>query len=502
MSVIDSALQAILKGANPELSDQDIAAQVQELKKSGGEAVNQALSFIPGLNSAKDIVSNAPALAAEAGKTPMGASVASALTGGPVADNVPNPGNPIADVSQGIVAGLANKPTPPPPPVPSATPTIPTPPAQDENTPEPADTTSAAPSTSPQPNQMTLPAANSADNDTRNANLAADLSKRKGMVIPQVVAGLGDAAATGLKAFGINAPTDKQEKLMEMAHKNFEESQGLFENKLKNDPNSDVSKGYRDMVAQIAPEMAKDPNFQNLSAQAIGDKLPLIDTMMKAKASKDAKEASLAQAQSNKDLSVSLRNDQQQDKLEQNAKQMVANLRGDKSLARTEEQRDAAAIAYNRLKEIQTSGKGLNPIDYTDILGQIYKARTGTAPSETIMKDIHQATAKGSLDKAYTYVTGQQAPATTQDITKSLMNMAQSMGNQADKFHQGYMNSHLIKPSGLEDERWQPILKTGRGMSFADATNQSGSTQPTQEPTKTIGGKTYVSHNGQWYEAQ
>lgn len=160
----------------------------------------------------------------------------------------------------------------------------------------------------------------------------------------------------------------------------------------------------------------------------------------------------------------------QQDKLEQQAKQSITSLRGDKSLARTEEQRDAAVVAYNRIQEIEKQGGQLNPIDYTDILGQIYKARTGAAPTEQVLNEIRQATAKGQFGKAYTYITGQQAPATTQDITKSLKDMASSMGQQADKFHESYMKTHLIKPQGLENSRWQPIYSTGRGQSFQEAT--------------------------------
>lgn len=167
----------------------------------------------------------------------------------------------------------------------------------------------------------------------------------------------------------------------------------------------------------------------------------------------------------------------EQDRLEQQARQSVSNLRGDKSLARAEEQRDAAIIAYNRIDEIDKKGGQLNPIDYTDILGQIYKARTGAAPTEQVLNEIRQKTAAGDIGRAYTYATGQQAPATTQDIKNSLKDMAASMGMQADKFHEGYMKAHLIKPKALADERWQPIFQTGRGISFQEATGYNPQAQ-------------------------
>lgn len=179
------------------------------------------------------------------------------------------------------------------------------------------------------------------------------------------------------------------------------------------------------------------------------------------------------------DATMGTKESQQQDRLEQQARNSVSQLRGDKSLARAEEQRDAAIVAYNRIQEIEQRGAELNPIDYTDILGQIYKARTGSAPTERVLEEIRQATAKGQFGKAYTFVTGQQAPATSKDITASLKDMASSMGQQADRFHEGYMKAHLIKPQGLEESRWQPILTTGRGQSFKEAIG-SGSGNQTQ----------------------
>lgn len=370
----------------------------------------------------------------------------------------------------------------------SGGPPAPLPPITQPETPPSASSPATAPVTSapssPTPQGAVSPVAapqfapstpvlsGSKDNDTRNAALADALKKRNMAAIPGAIAGAGDAINSGLAAFGINNPKDVQSKVLEKAKEGYEEQKGLTEEGISNDPNSDASKTARDLVVQIAPQMANDPNFATMSDKMLRDKVPLVDTMMKAKAAEDSKKLSTAQINSNKDIYLGLRRDQQQDKLEQNAKLMVSNLRGDKSLARTEEQRDAAAVAYNRLNEIQKSGKGMNPVDYADILGQIYKARTGTAPGEQIMRDIQQATAKGSLDKAYTYITGQQAPATTQAITDSLKSMALSMGKQADKFHEGYMKAHLVKPSGLDDDRWQPIATTARGDSFAKSTNQ------------------------------
>lgn len=461
---INAILTQIFKNAHPDMSDDEVQKQIAGASDNTKNEIGTKL----GLNdSAMNLT---PPTDVNSVPSPMDVKVSD--------NTVTQNGN--------LPSMQAPAPSPALPPLPPAS-NVPdtndsaanTPPPVTQNKPAPANTAAPVPPVSP-PASPAVPASN--DNDARNAMLAKATQNRKNMTLPIALSGAGDAIATGLRARGLNVPNDKQNELVALAKQNFDESKGLFEDKLQNDPTSDVSKAYRDMVTQIAPNMATDPNFQNMSAKSIGDKLPLIDTMMKAKASEDSRKSALAQTQATRDLNVGLRQDQQQDKLEQNAKQMVANLRGDKSLARTEEQRDGAIVAYNRLKEIQASGQTPNPVDYADILGQIYKARTGTAPGEQIMNDIRQSTAKGSLDKAYTYITGQQSPATTQDITNSLTNMAKSMGQQADKLHAGYMNSHLIKPAGLDDDRWQPIATTGRGTSFADATKQNAQSTSQSDP--------------------
>lgn len=213
---------------------------------------------------------------------------------------------------------------------------------------------------------------------------------------------------------------------------------------------------------------------EGMSYNDIIKQLPIMEKAYGMDQTKLYRDALLEMKANQANTSSDTKTNNEQDKLETQARQNVANLRGDKSLARTEEQRDAAIVAYNRIQELKKSGQGnLNPVDYTDILGQIYKARTGAAPTERVLEDIRQATASGAIGKAYTYVTGQQAPATTKSIVDSLESMVMSMGNQADKLHEGYMKSHLIKPSGLEQGRWDAIFNTNRGTSFKEATQGS-----------------------------
>lgn len=454
MAILDDIL-AILKGANPSADDATLQSQAAQLA-SHPDAASVMSPFD---------VSTSDNTVTQNGAVPTSPADYPAKLG---MSDIPTPDS--LDLSK-LPAPPASVPTTPPAAPPVASPT-------------PSAAPTLAPSAAQKPPVPSGAPVDSSDNDRRQALLDAANRKAKLASIPAAIAGIGGAVGDAAQAFGVHPEGGAEDRILNRAQQNLALNKTGIEDQISNDPNSEASKSARALVLQIAPDMANQPGFNTMSDKELRDKLPLVDTMMKARAAEDAKKLSLAQIKSNRDLSLGLREDQQQDKLEQNAKQMVSNLRGDKSLARAEEQRDAAIVAYNRINEIQKSGGSLNPVDYVDILGQVYKARTGAAPGEQVLKDIRQATAEGSLGKAYTFATGKQAPATSQEITNSLKNMASSMGSQADMFHDNYMKAHLIKPSSLEDSRWKPIADTGRGISFADATKvpaaggQSSSSDP------------------------
>ena len=175
-------------------------------------------------------------------------------------------------------------------------------------------------------------------------------------------------------------------------------------------------------------------------------------------------------------VAVNKQQQDRQDKLEHQFQQSITSIRGDMSLKNTETQRDAAISAYNRISHIEESGGLPNPVDYVDILGQIYKARTGSAPTEKVLDEARQQTSFGSFGKAWTYFTGQQMPATTQNIVSSLKDMVNDMGQQADKLHDGYMKSHITPPTGLDSETADRLINEGRGLSFAEGTAEARKT--------------------------
>jgi hypothetical protein len=160
----------------------------------------------------------------------------------------------------------------------------------------------------------------------------------------------------------------------------------------------------------------------------------------------------------------------EQDRLEQQAIDRLSKLRGDQSLARVENQRDASIQAYNTIERIKQEGRDPSKLEYTDLLGQMWKARTGSSPTDQALRDLDQKTAHGDIGKAYTYFAGKPGGATTPEVLQNIQDFIADSGTQADKLHSSYMDSHKLKPSGLEDARWQPVLNSHRGMSFVEGT--------------------------------
>jgi hypothetical protein len=163
----------------------------------------------------------------------------------------------------------------------------------------------------------------------------------------------------------------------------------------------------------------------------------------------------------------------EQERLYRDAVAHISSLRGDPSLKATETQRDAAISAYNRLNQISAAGKTPNPVDYVDIVGQIYKARTGVAPTDIVLKHALQETAHGKWGEAMTFLTGTQQSATTGNIADSLKEMVLHMGQQADELHDGYWTAHgegVFDPN-LSPDRAARLAKVTHGKSFAEATN-------------------------------
>lgn len=131
----------------------------------------------------------------------------------------------------------------------------------------------------------------STDNDkaAREAGLAELERQRKFNVIPQAVAGAGDAISAAASAFGGNAPGGSRQRMIERQDKEFAQGKKDIETGLKDDAESDVSKQYQNLLAQMMQKDPSDTAILGLTANQIKEKIPAIETMMQRRSDEDTK---------------------------------------------------------------------------------------------------------------------------------------------------------------------------------------------------------------------
>ncbi len=139
-----------------------------------------------------------------------------------------------------------------------------------------------------------------ADNDKarREAELAAIEKKRKLNIIPQTVAGIGDAISASASAFGGNAPGGSMQRMIERQDKQRAQETGDIEVRLRNDAKSDVSKQYQNLLAQMMQKDPQDTAILGLTANQIAEKIPTIEKMMQRRSDEEMKRLTLEAAAS------------------------------------------------------------------------------------------------------------------------------------------------------------------------------------------------------------
>lgn len=293
MSVMDDVFAHFL-GKTPE----EAQRLLDSFRNAGSAAVDQGLSAIPGMSSVKDIVTNAPAI--------MPPAMAAGATGAPLAPNLPNPGNPVSGMAQGAVASALSPEASQEPRGASRSWEPATPPPAPETPPVAPPASPAAPSAAPSEPAQPAPAAQdplaailgkdpTEDKRLRDANMAElELNRRKNL-LPAAVAGFGDAVAAGANTRGAGLSTDAMKGVLASGDKALETGKTDFEQKLRNDPNSDVSKQYQALLAEMTKKSIDDPMLLGLSANQIAEKIPAIEKMMERRSKEEMERLKLRQ---------------------------------------------------------------------------------------------------------------------------------------------------------------------------------------------------------------
>lgn len=170
----------------------------------------------------------------------------------------------------------------------------------------------------------------------------------------------------------------------------------------------------------------------------------------------------------------------------------ISNVRGDTSIKNIETQRDSTILAYKTLQDCKNMGRLPTQFEYQDILGQIWKARTGAAPTNEVMSSLNTPNIEQNMRKLYTAVTGDSSSGTsTPQIVNALTNFVQKTGLQLDKMHDNYFQDHLIKPPGMDQADFDSIVsRAKRGESFKEAMDDNGKSSGNADITLPAGIKT------------
>ena len=117
-----------------------------------------------------------------------------------------------------------------------------------------------------------------------------------------------------------------------------------------------------------------------------------------------------------------------QNTLENEAINRISNVRGDTSIKNIETQRDSTILAYKTLQDCKNQNRLPTQFEYADILGQIWKARTGAAPTNDVMAELNTPNMEQNLRKLNTWLTGNASPGTsTPSIVNSLTNFVKKL---------------------------------------------------------------------------
>lgn len=309
--------------------------------------------------------------------------------------------------------------------------------------------------------------------------------------LPILAAGAGDAISAAASAFGGNAPGGSMQREADRQDKDLDRMKTEQEEAIKSDPNSSISKNYRQMVLQMVPDLAKSGDFANMSAKMIGDKLPMIDTMMKAQSQKDIKEIGLKQIQAQKEIANQNHNDQVQGKYEKEGRDVImkqlSNRSGGLGLqdSKVNQAIDLRQM-INQNYDQKTDTYNIPPALHSElVLGLARLISPNGQIGIQMEQELKTKTAKEGLAKAFTYLTGVPMSGAPQDVIKMFVHSIDRQGETAEALRDKY-NQQLrqLMPTQLHDDVKNKLMQQEMGSKFTDYKNPKKAASKPGQATK------------------
>lgn len=462
------------------------------LQSKGKEAVSAALGNSP----LGDIINNAPDLFNEAATSPAGQAVANGLTGAPLTDSIPNPGNPVSGAAEGLIApnveDAATPPTmpskaPTPTPVPSNPSIVPPSPESGQTDDSDGDVAPKAASTKSDSAIADILATPNNDNQKRSDNEAALERRKKLNLIPEALANAADAVAGAGSAFGANISQQAGKEQTDRDKTAIDEDKKGFEEELKQDPNSDISKQYQGLLAKFVQKDPSDSMIVGRSASQISEQIPAIEKLAAMQNQKDLKDIQLKSLKNQKDIALGMRNDAKQGEYEKQGRDILlkqlSNRSGGLGLqdAKVNQAIDLQQM-MNKYYDPKTDTYTIPPSMHTELAIGLQRLLSPTGQTaQGLVQELQQKTAREGLAGALIYMgmDPRKVGGTTQGVSHLFADAVKRQGLTAEQLRGTYQSQlRNMLPSQLNDKVKQELIKQNIGSNYSDFLPKHGAQQP------------------------
>ena len=352
---------------------------------------------------------------------------------------------------------------------------------------------SAAPKAGPDPlDTLIQSAGTSPDQDARNKMLESEKKKHLLNAIPVALGGIGDAIGYGAAAYGGRGGSGTAERIQA----NLEKAEGgrkeQFEENLKNDPSSQISKHYQDVLSMMMGDKANPEKIKNLSASQIATTLPEVEKFMMKQLGMEQIKMGREQAQASKELALSEKQSQfdsrQWERLGSHVNQLEAGSRKALGVAAT------ANMRADRLLETARDPKA-SPQDIQNMIADLQGVYKGGVPDQIMLQHGNYPSLVQELAKIKGIITNTPAAANSPEIVNRLVKVTRdikAVDNMVISSNLGINKVIFRDLINKDPDRWEDLVTQVMGATQTPSEAQGttpaattpGASTTTNQPTQ------------------
>lgn len=296
-------------------------------------------------------------------------------------------------------------------------------------------------------------------------------------------AGVGDAFSNAASAFGAKGTTGGMERTQatQLHRKKMEKEQ--FDEQLLNDPDSEISQHYKQVLSMMLQKPVTDPKIAPLSAAQIKQTLPEVDKFvthqLQRESNKEARDLRISEKQTQFD-------DRQWERLGASVNQLNAGSR--KALG-------VAASANMRADRLLQTAKDPNatPQDVQNMIADLQGVYKGGVPDQIMLQHGNYPTLVQELQKIRGFITNTPAAARSPEIINRLEKVTREIKAVDNKVISDNLGvNEVVFQRIIQDnpERWEQLKN--RVMEGTEAVGEAGSSKLPAESAAPTGSVTEV----------